>query len=608
MKRFVFVLVVITVILVTSLVGVGVSLSEESRVSDETGVSLSPKPTFIPTLTFIPTITFIPLPTMLSLYVNIPDPNLDLALHQEVGKPMSQKILYIELAGLTGDLYLGGKGISNAEGVQYCTNISGLIMDGNNLTTLPTMNYMNGLAYVSMSDNDFSMFPPSLATAPNLQSINLSDNPISSVGAIIGTMGTLQSLWLEDCALNSFPGNVANVTSLRRLNLNNNDIGTIPAAIANLTNLTHLHMNSNGISELPSALYSMSNLKTLEVSDNGIDSISTSISGMTSLEYLMINDNDLQSLPSELFAIGSFKAIIAIRNSLYSLPSNIGSSNIEQITVRENRITHLPSNIGDAANLYLVDVMVNRLRELPSSFDDKSYDFINLEFNFLDVTPGSDARNIIDNTTTFTLYYERQLKPIDEVIAVPTDVSVALSWDAGMDGAQGGASWTVEKYSIYLSNSYTKIGETLPTEFMFEHTGLTPETTYLYHVGVDYHVVVPSHSIDTMIRAYTDAEPTTLAEGAMTSPTESAQATEAPAEEEMTPEQLAEQEAAQAAAAAAEAAALGEEIGLDNGEKPGLPIWAIIVICVLGTAVVGTGAGLVIMKVKGGKKGGAKRA
>ena len=585
MKKYQFIIVLIVIVLVISLVGIGSSYSAAPPSPDADQPEFAGRPTFIP---------ISPLPTFLSFVADIPDPNLNEALHQELGKPLSQDIYFFELAGLTGTLYFDNKDISDAQGIQYCTGITGLSMQNNNLTSMPDFTYTTGLTNISLQYNDFTEFPMGLCNAPNLSSVNLSNNPIASVDAGISAFSSLDKLWLESCSFSSFPTELTTLPNLTELRLNDNDLGSIPPGINSLNDLRVLYLNDTGLSSLPSQLYTMSSIKTLSLDDNSLDSLSTAISGMNHLEYLMISRNNLEELPEELFELSSFISLIANENSLYSLPDNIGACcAIEQITARQNRITRLPANIGDASNLYLLDVMVNRIRKLPSSFDDKAYDFINVEFNFIDMTPGTDSRTIMDNTTSSTKYFERQLKPIEEVNATPSDTSILLEWDAGTDGSSGGAAWNVDSYNVYLSDSYTKLEELLPTELSYEHTGLTPETTYLYHVGVDYHVVVPSHSIDTIIRAYTDAEPTTLsAAEASASPTASATA------ESGTPTSIPEEtEAAQESETPS-----AVEIDMTDDDSSGLPVWAIIVICVLGAGVIATGVTLIVLKTKGNKK------
>lgn len=612
MKRYQFIIVVIVVILITTLLGVGVSQSASPP---------SPPNYEEPMMTWL---TFVPIPTSITLYVTIPDPNLNEALHQKLGKPMSEGILAIELAGLTGDLYLENKNISNAEGIQYCTSISGLYMDNNDLTSLPDMSGMTGLTSTSFAYNDFTEFPTGLVDAPNLSGVTLDYNPISSVSSSVSSMTALIYLSMNNCSFSSFPESITGIPNLQTLRMVNNSLGSVPNSITAMGSLRELRLENTGLNEFPSALYGMSHITSLNLNDNSISSISESISGMSNLEYLFLSKNDLKYLPDEICSLTHLKGLYADENSLYALPSNIGSTNIEHLSARLNRISRLPSSIGSASSLYLLDVMVNRIKELPSSFDDKSYDFINIDFNFIDMSPGSDSRTIIDNTTSFTKYFERQLKPIEEVIAEPTAQSVVLTWDAGEDGTgTGGSTWNVDSYNVYLieaGNTYTKLEQLLPTELTYEHTGLTPETTYLYRVGADYHVVEPGHGIDTIIRAYTEVEPTTLALAEEASPSPSTAAeTEAPsAETTEPPSETATQEGSAVETeppSETDTEAMDEEtkeaIEIDipsDGSNKGLPVWAIIVICVLGAGVIGTGIALIVIKKKGGKNDYAKRA
>lgn len=630
MKRYQFIIVVIVIILVTALLGTGVSQSASPPSQTDYEVPLVSG-----------WLTFVPIPTTITLYVSIPDPNLNEALHQKLGKPMSEGILAVELAGLTGDLYLVNKNISDAEGIQFCSNISGLYMDNNNLSSLPDMSGMAKLATATFDYNNFTQFPTGIIPAPLLARLSFTNNPMSSVTPQINSMMHLISLNISDCAFTSFPQEITHISHLETLRAENNDFGTVPN-IENISMLHELRLSNTGLNDFPAGIYQLPNLRNLHIHNNQISSISSDIINLSNLMYLSISHNELKSLPSELFDISSFVGLHADSNSLYSLPDNIVNLNIEHISVRNNRISHLPSNIGYASNLVLIDVMANRLKELPSSLDQKSYNYINVEFNFLDIKPGSETRTILNNTTSGTKYFARQLKPIDEVIAEPSAQSVVLAWDAGEDGTGTlGSTWSVDSYNVYLieaGNTYTKLEQLSPTELTYEHTGLTPVTTYLYRVGVDYHVVAPGYGLNTVIRAYTEVEPTTLALAEEASPSPSAETaspspstateTETPSQDDTQEgtsaktEQPSEDNSQNTNTTVDENTETGNEnTEMDDESKEvieidipsddssgGLPIWAIIVICVLGAGVIGIGIALIVIKKKGGKKDYPKRA
>ena len=182
MKRYQFIIVLIVIVVVVSMVGIGVSYSASPPPPYADQPELGGRPTFIP---------LSPLPTFLSFVADIPDPNLNEALHQELGKPMSEDIYFFELAGLTGTLYFDNKDISDAQGIQYCTGITGLSMQNNNLTSMPDFTYTTGLTNISLQYNNFTEFPMGLCSAPNLSSVSLSNNPIASVDAGISLLAAL---------------------------------------------------------------------------------------------------------------------------------------------------------------------------------------------------------------------------------------------------------------------------------------------------------------------------------------------------------------------------------------------------------------------------------
>ncbi len=530
-----------------------------------------------PLITPVPTITYIPL----DFSVTIPDANLRHQLHLKTGVPESENIYVSDLAALNGVLKLDHQSIADADGLQYCKNITSLNLSGNSLSTLPAgMGNLTALETLYLSDNAFTTLPAGLFAMTNLSTLRLDGNPLTEVPAGITALTKLKDLWLNGCALTAFPSALLGM-GLKSLDLSENQIKSLPSGINTLTFLEGLYVKNAGLTALPDNLYKMSALRYLNVSDNDISSLSASISGMTSLAQLNVSGNKLQSLPDALCSLPQLFVISANDNRLYSLPSKIGNSTVTTLLVARNRIGALPNSIGQSSMLETLDVSVNRLTALPSNLDDRAFVEINLEWNFLDVSAGSDARKIINDVNADYILFTHQFKPIAEVRAEAGADFVSLSWDAGEDGADGVAEWEVTGYVVYVMEEGEMVElSTLPENTLaYTHTGLDPETEYEYRVGVDYSVVMPYY--ETENRCYTSATIKTLA--SKTPPTESSHwGTDSPSPSETEPQETVPAES--------------------KGGKGGLPLWSVILLCALGAAALGAGVTLLVLKLAKHKK------
>lgn len=468
-----------------------------------------------------PVLSIGPIITTIDLPVNIPDPNLKAALHDATGVPSGDLIFRSHLAALSGSLNFSSRGISDLEGIQFCSGIETLNLDGNNLSgVLADMSGMADLETLSLDGNNFTTVPEALCTIPNLRHLSMNNNPIISVSLDLGCTG-LRRLELNGCHLSAFPSELID-DGLTHLELARNDIGSLPADIDDMTSIVWLDVEECGLSTLPAALYNMSWLERLYAECNEIESLSADIGGMTSLAWLSLGYNELGGLPNELCSLNNLTNLLVDHNEIYNLPSGIGNTNLVELSASFNNISSIPSSIGNADHLEVLDLMLNRITELPGTFDDIDYDVLNIEFNFIDLSPGSPDRALIDGATISTAYVDRQMMPVTNLIATPTDTEISLSWDACEDGSQDGATWTVDSYAVYTyDGSLHKLDDVPKTEMTYTHTGLGPGTDLSYRVRVNYHVEYSLHGIDEMARCYTRLDAATLTEAPATpAPTE----------------------------------------------------------------------------------------
>jgi len=177
--------------------------------------------------------------SLLEEAVEFPDPNLEAAIREAIGKPTGD-IYPSDLAGLTL-LVAYQRNITDLTGIEHCTSLISLYLWSNQISDISP-----------------------LANLTSLTSLTLSSNQISDISPVAG----LTSLTYLDVGLNEVVdiSPLANLTSLTRLYLNDNQISDI-SALANLTGLTYLWLYSNQISDI------------------------SHLAGLTSLTYLSINNN-----------------------------------------------------------------------------------------------------------------------------------------------------------------------------------------------------------------------------------------------------------------------------------------------------------------------------
>lgn len=483
-------------------------------------------PAGLQAFTLIPTWTINPSFTLLdpSLWpVNIPDANLNAALHTACGKPLADPLLRGDLAALTGPLVISNKNIANLEGVQFCTQITRLDASSNPLAGFPDLNGMTGLQQLYLTNANLTQVPPQVATAPNLSVLNLSENQITDVSGLNG------------CA------------KLQILSLRVNKIAALPGTL-DLPLLYDLDLSANRLDVFPAVIFSL-----------------------TKLVNLYLNDNKLAELPDNLAAMPKLKSFTAYNNVIRAIPAALGTSKIEFLNLSRNVITTLPDALFQSTHLTSLEVSLNRISRVPDALKQINYSILNLNFNYIDIAPGSASRTILEAVTASIIDYDLQLTPIKDLIATPTDTSVELSWSACPDLVTATCTASVVNYIVYLNQSGTltslaTLGRDVPA---YVDTGLAAGSERKYTIAVVYEIAAPC--LDATSRHYTSVTTTTLVPTVPPTPTpeptETSQATEATESTPATSESTAIMTSA-------------EPSGTDepNQPRPTVPTWPFLLI------------------------------
>ncbi|XP_054040124.1 erbin-like isoform X7 [Rissa tridactyla] len=272
-----------------------------------------------------------------------------------------------------------------------CQSLHKLSLTDNDLTTLPASiaNLIN-LRELDVSKNGIQEFPENIKNCKVLAVVEASVNPISKLPDGFSQLLNLTQLYLNDAFLEFLPANFGRLTKLQILELRENQLKILPKTMSRLTQLERLDLGSNEFTEVPEVLEQLSGLKEfwmdgnrltlipgfvgtlkqltyLDVSKNNIEVVEEGISGCESLQDLLLSSNSLQQLPE---SIGSLKKVTTLKideNQLIYLPDSIGGLlSVEELDCSFNEIETLPSSVGQLSNIRTFAADHNFLTQLPS--------------------------------------------------------------------------------------------------------------------------------------------------------------------------------------------------------------------------------------------------
>lgn len=154
--------------------------------------------------------------------VTFPDPNLEAAIREAIGKPTGP-IYPSDLEGLTS-FSARERNITDPTGLEHCTNLTSLDLGYNQISNISPLAGLTNLLYLNLDGNQIGDIS-SLAGLMNLQGLLLVGNQVSDISSL------------------------ASLTKLNGLQLAGNHIGNI-SVLAQLTNLQALYLDGTQISDI----------------------------------------------------------------------------------------------------------------------------------------------------------------------------------------------------------------------------------------------------------------------------------------------------------------------------------------------------------------------
>ncbi len=309
-------------------------------------------------------------------------------------------IMDFELQRLTGTLDLQDKGITNINGLQYCTQITELKL-GNNYP-YPNNNQISDIS--------------SLSGLTNLQRLFLSYNLITDTGMThLATLTNLTHLYLDyNTGITDISGLTA-LTKLRMLILAHDTNLTFPASLSGMTALNFLDLSYiPGLSSktnFQAAVSSLPHLFTLSITYSGVTDVSF-LSTAPELQQLFWGGTFLS--PDDVYTLkdlSHLKSLDLVNDhigdaGLIKFASMPGLTQLTELGLWDNFLTDL-SPIAGMTNLKRLRIGANYISDL-STLTGLHLNTLDCSYNDLDPTTGSADRAVMTALNPAHLDYSYQ--------------------------------------------------------------------------------------------------------------------------------------------------------------------------------------------------------
>ena len=286
--------------------------------------------------------------------VQIPDPNLRVAIAGALGKSPNASITVEEMKGLER-LEARNSGINNLTGLQFATNMRRLVLSENQISDISPIAGLIGLHELFLTIplvSDIS----SLKTLKSLARLGLYNTPVSDISAL-EDLRSLTHLTLTNTLVSDISA-LKDLKNLTHLWLYGSPINLSP--IAGLINLEYLAFEGNKVSDL-SPIGGLSNLKYIRTWGNPVSDLSPLVR-LTTLERLDICGAKISDL-SPLAELTGLKELYLVNNEISDISALAGLTGLTRLDLEDNDISDI-SPIMVLTDLTWINVAVNEISDL----------------------------------------------------------------------------------------------------------------------------------------------------------------------------------------------------------------------------------------------------
>ncbi|TWT52306.1 Internalin-A precursor [Thalassoglobus neptunius] len=205
--------------------------------------------------------------------VSISDPNLERVIRELLKKKQIEKEK-IDSADLK-TIYImdaRGEGIESLQGLEFCTNLSELMLSENRISDLSPIANLINIQSLSLSKNQIKSVKP-LSQLVKLQYIEIEDNQLESLESLEGLepLTNLRAFYAKGNHISDLSP-LAAAEKLVSLNLNDNNVQDL-SPIAGLKRISTLGLNNNQVSDF-SPIADWKNLHLTMIEGNPIEDLS----------------------------------------------------------------------------------------------------------------------------------------------------------------------------------------------------------------------------------------------------------------------------------------------------------------------------------------------
>ena len=427
--------------------------------------------------------------------VDIPDPNLRVAIEDELGKAPGATITVANMAALT-ILFAPNANISNLTGLQHATNLTLLDLGFEELGFEEIREHY-------INSNSISDLSP-LAGLTNLEVLYLWSNSISDISAITG-LTNLTTLWIDDNSISDISPLVTNIglgqgdwVDVRENPLNdaaiNTHIPTLesrgvwvwfdnivvrPEDIAQTVDIPDPNLRAvieSWLGKDPGATITVVDMETLTT----LSAHSTNLSDLTGLEHA----TNLTRLSFRITSISDISPLAELTklteldlpyNSISDISALTGLTQLTRLHLRGNAISDISAIAGltNLENLWLEENSISDLSPLVENTGLGHGDLVEVGGNFL------NALSI--NTHIPTLQSRGVTVGFDNIIVQPEDINQIVDIpDPALRAAINALRGKAPDATISVADMLTLIIFIAPNGNLSDLTGLEHATNLIW--------------------------------------------------------------------------------------------------------------------------------
>ena len=222
----------------------------------------------------------------------------------------------------------------------------------------------------------------------DLSNYHLSETHLSFLNQTIKKNSKITKVSAKNCGLTNSPAFIKKLSNLKVLDLSTNRIKTISDKWEKYTKLIVINLSDNPVSEIPDIskcislrililnntciryipeTWVWSGLKMLEMSNHKlIDAEKDILNLPVSLEHLVLSNGHFKTGKLRIGHMVNIETLDASGNEIYEVADDlINGKHLIELNLSNNKLTNLPSNIGELALLKRLNCSNNNISKVP---------------------------------------------------------------------------------------------------------------------------------------------------------------------------------------------------------------------------------------------------